>query len=63
LWSAAAAAAATAWAVKVSVPALHPIAMAVVVLTPYGLVFFAVALALRIPEAASALQRFGRLQS
>lgn len=60
LWTSAALAAAVAWGVKLAVPAFHPIIMALVVLTPYGLVFFGCTLALRIPEAATALGRVGR---
>jgi putative peptidoglycan lipid II flippase len=58
LWIAAVAAAAVAWGVKMLVPALHPILTALVVLGPYGLVFFGTAFAFRIPEAAAA---FGRI--
>jgi putative peptidoglycan lipid II flippase len=55
LWTAAALGAAVAWAVKIAVPAMHPAIVAVAVLGPYGLVFFAATLALRVPETASAL--------
>jgi hypothetical protein len=61
LWTSAAAGAAVAWAVKVSVPPLHPIVAATLILTPYGVVFFAMAYAFRLPEVANALARFGRL--
>ena len=57
LWSAAAAGALVAWLVKGVVPALHPAITAVLVLGPYGLVFFGAAFALRLPEAASAIAR------
>jgi len=57
LWSAAAAAAVVAWLVKSVVPALHPAITAVLVLGPYGLVFFGAAFALRLPEASSAIAR------
>ncbi len=63
LWAAAGAGAVVAWAVKLNIPAMHPIATAVVVLTPYGLVFFAVALAFSVPEATTLVRRIGRLQS
>ena len=63
LWTAAATGGAAAWAVKLAIPALHPIVTAALVLTPYGLVFFGVALALGVPEASSAIRRIGRLQS
>src|SRR5262249_11394153 len=41
LWAAAAAGAAAAWAVKLAIPSLHPAIAAVLVLGPYGVVFFA----------------------
>jgi putative peptidoglycan lipid II flippase len=57
LWLAAAAGAATAWAFKLTVPIADPIIAAVVILGPYGLVFFAIAFALRIPEASRLVSR------
>ena len=47
----------TAWAVKLTVPIADPIIAAVVILGPYGLVFFAIAFALRIPEASRLVSR------
>lgn len=61
LWTAAVAGAAAAWAVKILGPTLHPIVAAVVILGPYGLVFFASAFVFRIPEASTALGRVARL--
>jgi putative peptidoglycan lipid II flippase len=61
LWGSAAAAAAIAWAVKLAIPTLHPIATAALVLGPYGLVFYASTLALRIPEASTTMRRVARL--
>jgi putative peptidoglycan lipid II flippase len=55
LWTAAALGAAAGWAVKIALPAMHPALVAVVVLGPYGLVFFAATFALKIPETADAL--------
>lgn len=60
LWGSAVAAAAIAWAVKLAIPTLHPIATAVAVLGPYGVVFMAATLLLRIPEASTAIGRFIR---
>jgi putative peptidoglycan lipid II flippase len=57
LWSSAAAAAAVAWIAKVATAALPPVATGVVVLGVYGAVFFGAALALRIPEASTAIAR------
>ena len=60
LWTAASAGAAAAWAVKLAVPAWHPIAIALLVLGPYGIVFFGAALVFNIPEAPRAMGRFAR---
>ena len=56
LWTAAAAAAAVAWAVKAVSPALHPAIVALVVLIPYGAVFLSCTAALRLAEASDALR-------
>ena len=55
LWGAAAAAATAAWAVKLAVPAWHPIATGLLVLGPYGAVFFAMTFVMRVPEASAAV--------
>jgi putative peptidoglycan lipid II flippase len=60
LWLSAAAGAAIAWIVKLRLPEMHPALAALFILGPYGLVFFAVTFALRIPEASTALGRFRR---
>jgi putative peptidoglycan lipid II flippase len=57
LWTAAAMAAAVAWAVKVLLPSEQPIVAAGLVLTPYGLVYFGMTLALNVREARGALAR------
>ena len=51
LWAAAAVAAAAAWGTKLGLPALHPALIAAAVLGSYGVVFFGMAVVLRIPEA------------
>lgn len=56
LWLSAGAGAAVAWAVKLAAPAWHPIVMAVVVLGPFGVVFFALAIAMGIEEARALLR-------
>jgi putative peptidoglycan lipid II flippase len=53
LWAAAAVAAAVAWTIKLMLATAQPIAVAVLVLIPYGAVFLGVTLLLRIPEARS----------
>jgi putative peptidoglycan lipid II flippase len=56
LWSSAAAGAAIAWAIKLALPALHPVLAAVLILGPYGLVFAGMTLALGVPEAGILLR-------
>jgi putative peptidoglycan lipid II flippase len=58
VWIAALAGAAAAWAVKLMLPPMGPRPTAFAVIAPYGLVFFAMTFALRIPEASTALSRF-----
>jgi putative peptidoglycan lipid II flippase len=60
LWIASALGAAGAWLVKLQVGALHPIAVAALVLVPYGVLFLATTLVLRIPEARATFGRFRR---
>ena len=60
LWGSALAAAALAWAVKLALPALHPVVTATLVLAPYGAAYFAATTALRVPEASAAFARLTR---
>jgi putative peptidoglycan lipid II flippase len=60
LWTSAAAGAAVAWAIKLTLRPANPIVAGVIVLVPYGLVFLALTMALRIPEATGALSRLIR---
>jgi putative peptidoglycan lipid II flippase len=62
LWACATAAAAAGWGAKLVIPALHPVLTAMLVLGPYGLVFFGMTFALDIPEAASAIRRVLRFK-
>ena len=57
LWTAAAAGAAAAWAVKLSIPILPPIVAAALIVGPYGLVFIAMSLALRVDGAMAMMTR------
>ena len=57
LWASASAGALVAWGVRTVLPPLHPVAAAVAILGPYGLVFFAGTFLLSVPEAAGALSR------
>jgi putative peptidoglycan lipid II flippase len=60
VWTSAALAALAGWMVKLTMPATGPIVAGLVVLFPYGLVFFGVALVLKIPEASAVLARVPR---
>ena len=51
LWSAAFAAAAVGWGIKWALPAVHPIARAVLILFPFGAAYFVFALMFRVAEA------------
>jgi putative peptidoglycan lipid II flippase len=61
LWGAAAVGAAAAWGIKLSTVA-HPVVTAIVVLTPYGLIYFAVTYLLRVEECAAMFGRLARLR-
>jgi len=60
---AALAGAAVAWGVKLNLPAIHPIAAAVPILGAYGLVYFGITAAFRIPEISRVVSRFQRRRS
>ena len=60
LWSAATAAAAGAWGVKIALPPLHPVVVAIYVLAAFGVVFLGATLAMRVPEATALNARFTR---
>jgi putative peptidoglycan lipid II flippase len=57
LWLAAGAGAGVGWAIKITIGGHHPAIIAAVVLVPYGLTYFAVTAALRVPELNSILRR------
>jgi putative peptidoglycan lipid II flippase len=57
LWLAAACAAGTGWAIKLAIGERHPVIVAALVLIPYGLIYFAVTAALRVPELNTVLDR------
>jgi putative peptidoglycan lipid II flippase len=56
LWMAALAGAAAGWGIKIVLPPLHPALAAVAILGAFGVIFVATTLALRVPEARSALR-------
>jgi putative peptidoglycan lipid II flippase len=57
---AAIAGAGVAWLVKLSLPPLHPILIAIAVVAPYGLIYLGITAAFRIPEISKVLSRFRR---
>ena len=59
LWSAALAAAAVAWGIKLLLPDVHPILRACVILGPFGVVYLGLTFALGVTEARGV---FGRLK-
>ncbi len=60
LWASAAAGAAIAWAIKLTLPALPPVSAAVLIVGPYGIAFLGMTFLLRIPEARSLFQSVAR---
>jgi putative peptidoglycan lipid II flippase len=62
LWIAALVGAGAAWVIKVALHVGNPIVAGAVILVPYGLVFFGMTAALRVPETATALSRLARLR-
>jgi putative peptidoglycan lipid II flippase len=57
VWSAAVTGAAVAWAAKLTLPPMHPIFAASLILGSYSVTFFVVTWMLKIPEATTALRR------
>ena len=62
LWASAVAGGAVAWGLKLALPAMHPIVGAVVILGPYGLVYFGMTFAMKIPESTGLVRRAGSLK-
>jgi putative peptidoglycan lipid II flippase len=60
LWAAALASAATAWAIKLAIGGHNALVVAVLVLIPYGLLYFAVTALLKIRESGAVVSRFTR---
>jgi putative peptidoglycan lipid II flippase len=61
LWLSAAVSAAVAWAIKYAAGQVHPIILALLVLTPYGLLFFALTSAWGLPESRAVVGRVLRM--
>jgi putative peptidoglycan lipid II flippase len=63
LWIAALGSALVGWAIKLAISGLHPIVVGAAVLVPYGVCYFAVTLALGVPEASSTVRSVVRRRS
>ncbi len=61
LWIGAIVGAAAAWAIKLLIGARHPAIIAALVLVPYGLIYFGVTSAMKLPEAQSLVGRVTRM--
>ena len=61
LWAAAGLSAAAGWGLKILLGGFHPIILAVLVLTPYGLLYFALTSLWGLPEARTVVERFTRV--
>lgn len=61
LWLAAAASAGLGWAIKLAIGNRHPVIVAVLVLLPYGLSYFAITSALGVPAARVVVGRAARI--
>ena len=61
LWLSAAASAAVAWGLRLLIGHMHPIPLAALVLTPYGLLYFALTSAWGLPESRAVVGRFTRV--
>jgi putative peptidoglycan lipid II flippase len=60
LWAAALASAAAAWAIKLAIGGHNALVVAVLVLIPYGLLYFAITSLLKIRESGAVVSRFTR---
>jgi putative peptidoglycan lipid II flippase len=60
LWGAAIVSAAVGWAIKLVIGRPHPLFVAILVLIPYGLLYFAITSLLKIPESGAVISRFLR---
>lgn len=61
LWVSATASAAAAWGIKFALGPVHPIFMAALVLTPYGLLYFALTSVWGLEESRAVVGRFARM--
>jgi putative peptidoglycan lipid II flippase len=61
LWIGALLSAGAAWGIKLLVGQRHPAIIAALVLVPYGLIYFGITYAMKLPEAQSLVGRFTRV--
>jgi len=61
LWLAAAVGAGIAWVIKLAIGVHHPVIVAALVLVPYGVAYFVISSALKIPEANAVVVRALRM--
>ncbi|HEY0101694.1 MAG TPA: murein biosynthesis integral membrane protein MurJ [Pyrinomonadaceae bacterium] len=61
LWLAALLSAIFAWGIKLLIGSRHPILLAALILTPYGLLYFAITSLFKLPEAHTVVGRFTRI--
>jgi putative peptidoglycan lipid II flippase len=61
LWLAALLSAIAAWGIKLLLGSRHPILLAALILTPYGLLYFALTTLFKLPEAHTVVGRFTRI--
>jgi putative peptidoglycan lipid II flippase len=61
LWLAAGVGAGLGWVIKLAIGQRHPVIVAVAVLVPFGLAYFGVAAAVRVPEAGALIRRALRI--
>jgi putative peptidoglycan lipid II flippase len=62
LWGSAAAGAAAAWGIKLAIAGMDPVTSAILVLVPYGLVYFGVTYLMRVEECGALFERLARLR-
>ena len=62
LWASAVTASIVGWAVKLTFLPPSPVLDAVLVLAPYGVIYFGLTMALGVPEASDAVRRLARLR-
>jgi putative peptidoglycan lipid II flippase len=62
LWGSAAVGAAAAWGIKLAIGGVRPEVSAILVLVPYGLIYFGVTYVLRVEECGALFEKLARLK-